>query len=360
MSVGAALAADADVTIVEREPSLAFHTTGRSAALLFDNYGAAPVRPLTRASRPFFESPPDGVTDHPLLEPPRGALTIADTAQLETLDAFHAAGLASGTVSERIDTEEAVSMCPILRPEAVGGAVWEPEAADLDVAGLHQAFVRVIRARGGAIRTTSGVTAATRTASRWDTAIGDGTHWQGDLIVNAAGAWGDELAAVCGVAPIGLNPCRRTAFMIAAPERSDRWPFVVDVDHDFYFKPDGVQMLCSLGEETPMEPADARADEMDVALAIDRINAATTLDIRHVRSAWAGQRTFTPDRVMAIGPDPDTPAFVWLVGQGGTGIQTAPAAGRLAAALALGSELPDDLAAAGVDPVALAPDRFRD
>jgi D-arginine dehydrogenase len=357
VSVASALADRAAVTLVERESTLAFHSTGRSAALYFENYGAPSIRPLTRASRLFFDAPPGGLTDHPLLSR-RGALTIAREEHLADLDVVETEGRRDGAKIELLDTAAARSICPVLREEAVAGALWEPDAADMDVAAIHQAFVRDIRRSGGEIHVSRTLVAAERHASGW-TAQLDGGTWHGDVIVDAAGAWGDIVAEACGVAPVGLEPRRRTAFMVSGSAAGSGWPLVVGVHHDFYFKGDGEQLLCSLADETPSEPCDARPEEIDVALAIERINAATTLAIRSVRSQWAGLRTFAPDGGMVIGPDAVEPAFIWLVGQGGTGIQTAPAAGRLAAALALGEPPPDDIVGDGLDTTALAVARLR-
>lgn len=357
VSVGAALVGQAHVTLVEREHALAYHTTGRSAALFFENYGAGSIRPLTRASRRYFTEPPAGLVDHPLMTP-RGALTIAGEDRVEHLEALLAEGLASGANVERIAPERAMTMCPAIRPDAVAAALWEPDAADIDVAGLHQSFVRALRAGGGNVIARAELTSATHDGSRWHADIGE-TVWEGDVIVDAAGAWGDEVAARCGIDRVGLQPLRRTAFMVAGSASSRGWPAVIEADHAWYFKPDGDQILCSLADETPSPPCDARPEEIDVARAIDRINTATDLGIRHVRSQWAGLRTFAPDRSMVIGPEPGRPGFVWLVGQGGTGIQTAPAAGRLAAALVRGATAPDDIVAAGLDAEAVSPQRFR-
>jgi D-arginine dehydrogenase len=357
VSAAAALAPHAEVTLVETEASLVYHTTGRSAALYFENYGERAIRPLSRASRPYLEQHPGDLVDAPLLSP-RGGLTIAAEGAVERLDRIHAEGVATGTVVERLTTAQAIALSPVLRPEAVAAALWEPEAADIDVAGLHQSMVRAARRHRADILIRSELVAAARGESGWTARIGDAT-WQGDAIVDAAGAWGDVVAGRCGVDPVGLTPMRRTAFMVAGDERLAGTPMVIDAHHEWYFKPDGSQILCSLAEESPTEPGDPRAEELDVALAIERINEATTLDIRSVRSAWCGLRTFAPDRVMVVGPDPAARGFVWLVGQGGTGIQTAPAAGRLAAAAVLGEPVPDNLLAAGVDAGALGPGRLR-
>ena len=357
VSAAAALAPSCDVTLIETEGSLAYHTTGRSAALYFENYGERAIRPLSRASRPYLEQAPGELVDAPLLSA-RGGLTIAAGDAVGHLDGIMADGLASGTVVEKLTTSQAIARSPVLRPEAVAAALWEPEAADIDVAGLHQSMVRAARRHGAEIRTRTELLEAGPGQVGWTARIGDVT-WHGDTIIDAAGAWGDVAATRCGVEPVGLTPMRRSAFMVAGEERLAGTPMVIDAHHEWYFKPDGSQILCSLAEENPAEPGDPGVDELDVALAIERINEATTLDIRSVRSAWCGLRTFAPDRVMVIGSDPGADGFVWLVGQGGTGIQTAPAAGRLAAAAVLGEPVPDDLLAAGVDVDALGPGRLR-
>jgi D-arginine dehydrogenase len=178
-------------------------------------------------------------------------------------------------------------------------------------------------------------------------------------VVNASGAWGDLVAGLAGIEPIGLQPMRRTAFMVPGDAACADWPFVVDIEERFYFRPDGAQFLCSLAEETLSPPIDPRPEMADIAIAIDRINEATTLGIRTVSSQWTGLRTFAPDREMVIGPEPGTPGFFWLVGQGGTGIQTSPACGALVAALVTGTPPPPELDAAGIDPDQYSPDRFR-
>jgi D-arginine dehydrogenase len=248
-------------------------------------------------------------------------------------------------------------LVPALRPDYLAGAIWEPDALDLDVASTHQAFVRGMRRAGAAIRTLSPVTALARRNGRWIIEVGT-DRVTCDVVVNAAGAWCDVVATMAGARPIGLEPRRRTAFMVPGDVAYAAWPLVADINNEFYFRPDGPQILCSLADETPVEPGDARPDELDVALAIVRINQATTLGIRTVRSSWAGLRSFVPDRAMVIGFDPTVPGFVWLAGQGGTGIQTAPAAGELTAALIMGGHPPRRLLEEGLDPTSLSPDRL--
>ncbi|MGF1665541.1 MAG: NAD(P)/FAD-dependent oxidoreductase [Acidimicrobiia bacterium] len=340
------------VLLVEAEAALAHHTTGRSAALYFENYGHMSIRSLSKASRRFFESPPAALADGPFLSP-RGALTIARPEQSEHFEQVVADGAATGTTVHRLSPAEAGGIVPALRTERLVGALWEPGAADMDVAAIHQAFVRGMRRNDGEIRTASPVTALQRTGRGWVVTT-PGFTAECAVVVNAAGAWCDMVAALADIAPVGLVPKRRTAFMVPGTESWSGWPLVVDVDHDFYFKPDGVQLLCSLADETPSDPCDARPEELDIALAIDRINDATTLGIRSVRSSWAGLRSFVPDGSMVIGFDPDAPGFFWLTGQGGTGIQTAPGAGTLAAGLICNGAVPSELGEFGVDAGLLA------
>lgn len=320
VSAAAALSEQLSVVLLERESTLAYHTTGRSAALFFGSYGHPDTLPLTRRSLEWFNDPPD--VDHPVLTP-RGAMTLCFAGELPELE---------GGIP--ISAQEAVERVPSLRAELLVGAVWEPDAADMDVAAIHQAYVRRLRSNGGTIATSQEVTDLAA-GPPWRIVTPNGT-WVADQVVNAAGAWGDEIARLAGLRPVGLVPKRRTAFMVTAPPESAEWPLVTDADHSFYFKPDGTQLLCSPADETPSEPVDARPDDVDIALAIERINEVTSLAIRSIRSSWAGLRTFAPDGSMVIGPDPDEPTFHWLVGQGGTGIQTAPAAAELLADLVIG------------------------
>lgn len=354
VSVGHYLAeAGLDVTLVEREPQLASHTTGRSAAVLYESYGSRSNQRLTAASLGFFRSPPDELVDVPLVRR-RGVLLVARPSQLESLRAEESHGVGLQPVSPA----EAGSMVPVLRTELLGGALLELQAADLDVAGIHQAFVRGMRRSGATIRTSSPVEALVRSRGRWMVHVPEAAIAT-PVVVNAAGAWCDVIAEMAGVEPIGLVPLRRTAFMVPGRSEWSDWPVVVDVDQRWYFKPDGEQLLCSPAEEQPSPPCDARPREVDIALAIERINRATTLDIRTVRSSWTGLRSFVADRSMVIGFDRTADGFFWLAGQGGTGIQTSPGAGRLAAALIAIGEPPDDLRQYGVRPEDYSPDRLR-
>ena len=355
VSAAAHLAPHGSVVLLEAERSLAFHTTGRSAAMFVANYGAEGSRPFGQASRAFLETPPDGSVDAPILSD-RGLLWISDETRLDHLRSIAREGDAVGAGSVLVDSDEVLRLVPRLRPERVAGGLYEPNALDIDVAALHQAFVRVARRAGADLRVSSPVTGLAGVGRGWRVSTPEGDI-ECTAVVNASGAWGDVVAGLAGIEPVGLQPMRRTAFMVPGDRSYAAWPFVVDVDQHFYFRPDGVQMLCSLAEEKPSPPLDPRPDMADVALAIERINEATTLDIRSVNSQWTGLRTFAPDRELVIGEEPTAPGFFWLVGQGGTGIQTAPAYGALVASQVLGSGLPPGLS--GIDPAVTSPARFR-
>jgi D-arginine dehydrogenase len=339
VAAAAFLAERATVVLLEREPVLAHHTTGRSAAQYLEHYGGPVNERLTAASRALFTSPPDGWADTPLVTP-RAAMNVGTVAHLDAIAAEAAAG---GVTVTALSAEEVRLLCPALRPDWVAGGVLEAGALDIDVAAVHQGFVGHARRRDATIVVSAGVRRIERSAARWHV-FTDESRFDADVIVDAAGAWGDEIAQLAGVRPLGLQPLRRTAFTVAAPPQAGDWPLVHAIDGTFYFKPESAgQLLCSPADETPSPPCDARPEEIDVARAIEYINEATTLDIRHVRTQWAGLRTFAPDRAPVLGFDDAVEGFVWHVGQGGTGIQTAPAAGRAVASLVLDGVLPEGL-----------------
>ncbi len=348
------LASGARLVILEREHVPAFHTTGRSAALHSETYGNASIRAITVASGRFYRQPPQGFGDHPLLTP-RGAL-IAGRAEQEPALRKAAAEYARLVPSVRwLDPEETLRRQP-----AAGGAIFEPEADDMDVAAIHGGFLKGARAAGGLLRLNAEVTALDRKDGRWTIRLRDGETIQAANLINASGAWADEIGALAGCAPIGLVPKRRTAFTFDAPQGLDltHLPMVIDFDESFYFKPEVGQFLGSLADETPSPPCDAQPEEIDVATAVERIETASTLTIRRIKNKWAGLRSFVADKSLVAGYDPKIEGFFWLAGQGGYGIQTAAAAGRLATELALGKGLPADVAELGVSEVALSPVRF--
>ena len=354
------LASGGRVVILEREHVPAYHTTGRSAALHSETYGNASIRAITVASGRFYRQPPAGFTDHPLLTP-RGAI-VAGRAEQEAAIKAAAADSAQLVPSVRwLDPAEVLHLQPLLKPEAAsGGAVFEPEADDMDVAAIHAGFLKGARAAGSVLRLNAEVTALDRKDGRWTIRLRDGESVSAANIVNASGAWADVLGALAGCAPIGLVPKRRTAFTFDSPQGLDltHLPMVIDFDESFYFKPEVGQFLGSLADETPSPPCDAQPEEIDVATAVDRIETASTLTIRRIKNKWAGLRSFVADKSLVAGYDPKVEGFFWLAGQGGYGIQTAAAAGRLATNLALGKGLPDDIAGLGVTEAALSPARF--
>ena len=315
----------AAVVLAEAESTLAYHTTGRSAATFVPGYGGPCVRPLSDASWPVLNDPPDS-PDGPLLSP-LGCVMVAESDQEAEFELL----MAEMPTLERIDAARALELVPILTVDRLAFFAQDSNVTSIDVAGLHQMYVRMARRARVDVRVSAPLTKLGRTANSWRASIGAETV-EIDVVVNAAGAWGDVVAGMAGVAPLGLQPLRRTIFMVPAPADPAGTAMVLDASERFYFKRDGAQFLCSPAEETPSEPVDARPEELDIAIAIERINAVTSLAVRTVNSSWTGLRTFCPDRIPTIGFD-DTPGFFWVVGQGGFGIQTAPAIGRLIADL---------------------------
>ncbi len=343
----------ASVLVLEAEDQLAYHSTGRSAALFISNYGPPSVRALTAASRTFFMTPPAGFAEHALVRP-RGILTVAGFGREHEIEAL----LADGAGVAAISMDEVLDMVPLLRRERLAAAAYEAEAREIDVHALHAGYVRALKARGGRIQTSARVLGLSRRGGDWIAETTAGTY-TAPVVVDAAGAWADEVAALAGLQPLGLVPKRRTAIIVDGPGDacdSSTWPVVADVGHSWYFKPEpGGKLLLSPGDETPMPPCDVRPDELDIALAIDRFEQAVELPVQRVEHSWAGLRTFAPDGTLIIGEDPRADGFFWLAGQGGYGIQTAPAAARFAAALlcrnsVLSENLGDRLDVAVLDP----------
>ncbi len=358
-SAGYLLAEHGSVILAEREPHCGYHTTGRSAALLTEAWETPTVRAITAAGREFFESPPPWFTDVPLVAP-RPIMLIGRPDQVERVDESAAMARTQVPSVRLIHGSEAEDLCPVLRSGYVQRAVLEPNGRSIDVDALLQGFLRGMRRRGGRVLTDAPVTGIQRTRRGWLITAGE-HEVRADIIVNAAGAWADLVAELAGLPPIGVRPKRRTAFTFAPPDRFDvrSWPAVIDIDEQFYFEPEGVQLLGSPAEQTPMHPHDVKHEEVDVAVGIDRIQNATTLEIRSVRRAWAGLRTFAPDRYPVVGPDPLEPRFVWLAGQGGYGIMTSPAMATAVTSLIIDGVLPAAITERGVAATALRPDRFR-
>ena len=353
------LAARGRVIVLEREDMPGCHSTGRSAAVFTEAYGNAPVRGLTVASRAFFETPPDGFADAPLLSP-RGMMFVGRADQRAALEAMYAETHGLVPSVRLIDSQDACARVPVLRPEYVAGAVLEPDAMDIDVHAHHQGFLRGIRQRGGRTVMDAEVLGIARDGDGWQVETRAGEFHAG-LVVNAAGAWCDVIGEMAGCQPLGLVPKRRTAFIFDGPDGTpvDHWPLVACVDEEFYFKPDAGRLMGSPADETPMPPCDIQPDELDIAIAADRIMQATTFDIRHLRNKWAGLRSFVEDKTLVAGFDANQPGFFLLAGQGGYGIQTSPAMAALTAALIAGDAFPAHIADCGVRAADLDPARLQ-
>ena len=352
-SVAAELAPHMRVLLLERESQPGYHTTGRSAALFTVAYGPPVIRALSRASARFFDAPNSPHLDHPLLTP-RGAIFVGRKDQEASVTRMadelgpHVAPMTGAEIESRV---------PLLRKGYATGGLLDATAADIDVNGLHQHYLKAFRAAGGEMQTKAEVRGLSQDGD-WRVETTRGVI-HAPLVVNAAGAWADEIATQAGLRPAGLTPKRRTALTIAPPEgvTPDGWPMVVDIDEQFYLKADAGKLMLSPADETPSAPCDAQPEELDVAICIDRIETAFEVERPRIESRWAGLRSFLPDGDPVAGFDPEGDGFFWLAGQGGYGIQTAPALARAAAALVLGQEIPSDIAAEGVSAEALARDR---
>ncbi|MEM9431787.1 MAG: FAD-binding oxidoreductase [Pseudomonadota bacterium] len=348
-SVAAELSAGAKVVLLEMEERPGYHTTGRSAAVFAPSYGPQPIRALTRASAGFFLRPPEGCAEHPLVRP-RGVLFVARQDQLPQLDAAYAE---LGTEAElgRLDAAEVLARQPLLRAGYVAGGIDDQTCLDIDVHALHQGYLRMFASSGGRLVTSAEVQHLSRAAGRWTLTGRNGTV-RASVIVNAAGAWAEHVGQMAGAETIGLVPKRRTALIVGAPDGMtlDQCPLVVDIDEEFYLKPDAGRILISPANEDPDRPSDVQPDEMDIAICIDRIERAFDFEVRRIETRWAGLRSFVADKAPVVGYSGRVGGFFWLAGQGGYGVQTAPALARLAAEAVLGKPAPEDILAAGLKP----------
>lgn len=360
-SIAAFLAPTHRVVLLEAESQPGYHSTGRSAAMFMESYGTPTIRALTRASRAFFEAPPEGFAAAPLLAS-RGALYVGTPAQRGMLEALAEELAPHAPTLRRLSAAEAIALVPVLKVAEIDGAVLDREATDLDVNALHQGFLRRAKAHGAQLICDARVEAIERKAGMWQLRTAQGT-WRAPIVVNAAGAWADRLAALAGLASIGLQPKRRAAFLFAPPAGAEiaAWPCVCGVDEaeGWYFKPDAGVLLGSPANADAVEPHDVRPEELDIALGIARIEAMTTLTIRRPSHTWAGLRSFVADGDLVAGFDPTAPGFFWCAAQGGYGIQTAPAMGELCAAWIRGEPTPRPIAAQGVDAAYLQVARLR-
>ena len=356
LSVAAALAPGAKVRVLEAEEQVGFHASGRSATMFHYALGDSLVRSLTFASRTLFDNPPEGFTDSPLGQ----AMPILVHARAEEVAALEAeeAELAPFASFEWLDESGLAEACPLLRI-GQGGALRgliDRDCLKIDQHALLQGYVRTIRRHGGEIITGARIASASRGVRAWVVETTSGDRFEAAVLVNAAGAWADAVAGLTGAAPLGLEPLRRTIITFEAPDgvAIDRLPFTKTVGNDLYFGPESGRLFASPMDEVPSDPCDAQPEELEVALAAHRMEERTIVQVRRVHSRWSGLRSFTPDRHPAVGFDPSVEGFFWLAGQGGFGLQTAPALSAIAAALISGAAWP----VTAVAPSALDPARF--
>jgi D-arginine dehydrogenase len=353
-SAAAEIAADgAQVLLLEMESQAGYHSTGRSAAMFEPSEGAPIVRALTRASHSFLSQPPAGFVEVPLLSP-RGVLMLAyDGDQKLMEEARH-----NGYVD--VDASFARSKLPLANLDGAIAILWDGEAQDIDVDGLHAGRLRALRRAKGAVIVDAPVRRGVRGDGVWRLEAGSEAY-EAPTVVLAAGAWSDQVARSCGVAPVGLQPKRRSAAIIAGPAgvAVNDWPEILPIDISFYCKPMGGKLMLSPAEEEPVEPHDAWADDLRLAEAAAGLERLVAMSVQRLERTWGGLRTFAPDSLPVVGFEPEAEGFFWLAGQGGYGIQTSPALSRLAAMLIAGRALPADLAREGISPELLSPQRFR-
>ncbi|MFJ4192915.1 NAD(P)/FAD-dependent oxidoreductase [Pseudomonas sp. NPDC089534] len=358
-STGFWLSPHGKVVVLERESHPAYHSTGRSAALFTAAYGTPQVRALTQASRDFFDAPPSGFCEHPLLTP-RGEMTVDFTGDPAELNNQYLGAKATVPQMQLLSADEACTRLPILRREKVHGAIYDPTASDIDTDALHQGYLRGIRRNNGQVHTDCEVLGLTRDADGLWQVQTNGQTFSAPVVINAAGAWADKVGTLAGAAPLGLQPKRRAAFIFAGPEGVDihHWPMLVSLDESFYMKPDAGMFLGSPANADPVEPHDVQPEELDIAMGIYQIEEATTLTIRRPTRTWAGLRSFVADGDLLAGFDPQVPGLFWVAAQGGYGIQTSPAMGQASAALVRGLPLPEQLGRFGLTAAMLSPARL--
>jgi D-arginine dehydrogenase len=357
-SVAYFAAPHARVLLLEREPQVGYHSTGRSAAVYSPQYGSLLNRRLTAAAGDFLRQPPGSFAATCLLSP-RGFLTIGHDAQLDARDDALAEAAETGEKLIPLTPAEIRTRIPFLKANAVSWGLLDPHAEDMDVEAMLQGYLRGARAAGALIRTGVEIASMERDGAGWRLQ-GINLDVRAALVVNAAGAWADPVATLAGVSPLGIIPHRRTAFVCDVPAPIDlaHCPMTVFGHESFYFKPEAGRLLGSLAEENPTAPCDSQPDDLDVAIAVDRIEQVIDFEIKKLVRAWAGLRSFVADRDPISGFDTEAPGFYWHGALGGYGIQTSPALGLSAAHILLGRPLPESLLAAGIQAIHLSPSRL--
>lgn len=353
-SAAAELAAHGRVTLLEMEEQAGYHASGRSAAFFAAAYGKKLIRDITGLCEHFFLEPPEGFSETELIRL-RDCMFFGRADQMDHL-------LAMQRDNPRLQFLNAAAVCervPILSEDYLRGAMWDRMGGDLDVDAIIQAYLRLMRRRGGTFLNRHRADGLRKSEGVWQVTA-RGEEFRAPVVVNAAGGWVERVAGLAGLAPLGIRPLLRSAFLIDPPAgvEIEDWPLMLDAQEDFYFKPDAGQIMICPADETPVEPCDAQADDLEVAIGVDRFEKATGLDIRRVNHRWAGLRTFAPDRVFVAGFDPRSAGFFWLAGQGGYGVQSAPAMAHLACWLVTGQEPPGEFAKVMEFKDAVAPDRL--
>lgn len=347
------------VLVLEREDAFGYHATARSAAEFAFRFHTPLVGKLAALSFPFLSNPPQGFTVVPLLRE-RGMILIAAHEKQVRLDELFETESANTDRLRRMSQAEVLTHAPILNPDYFVSAFFDPDCWDIDADALFQGFRKSASASGAIACLKSGVISAERKASQWQIETQAG-QFEAAVAINASGAWADETAVMFGALPVGHTPLNRTMITVELPESLD-WksmPEVQEVDEDFYMKPDAGRLLLSPADETESAPCDAQPEELGIAWAMHWLTEATKIKATRPTSAWAGLRTFAPDRAPVVGFDPSVDGFFWLTGQGGFGIQTSPALGELAANLLLGRGLPERFKLEGITDELFKPERFR-
>ena len=346
------------VLLLEREAQPGYHATGRAAAVFIDAYENEEVQALTAASRPFMEHPPADFCAGPLLSD-RELFVVGTAAQAEIVEQTYQIGAHLWPHLTLVDAAAVEARVPLLRPGVIAKAFHDPDTKDIDVDALLHGFLRGATRHGAEIVTGAEVTALDRRDGRWVVRT-PAAEYRAEVIVNAAGAWAGVLAAMAGAAPRGVTPLRRSMYVVPAPAgvTVEHWPLVADIGSGWYFKPESGHIMASPSEEDPVEPCDARPDELVIAEGVDRLQQVLDLEVRRIEQQWAGLRTFAADRRPVVGYAPDAEGFFWLAGQGGFGLQTAPAMARLAAALIDRAPVPADMADRGLTQAAVDPARL--
>ena len=361
LSAAARLARHGKIVVLEAEEALGYHSSGRSVTFSHYGIGDAAVRGLTSHSRAFFLDPPGGFSDRPIART-ASALFVATEEMLPTLHALQAQMELFTDSTSSVSEAEIRQLCPVLKTGdgAIVSGILETAGLRLDADMLLQGFARSVRAAGGEIHTGRRIAAVDRSGGAWEVETEAGERFSAPILINAAGAWADGFASLAGVAPLGLSPRRRTIIVVDPPAGHDvrDWPFVKTAADLFYMLPEAGRLLASPVDEVECEPCDAQPEDYDLALAAHRLEEYTNLSVRRIAHRWAGLRTFTSDRVPTAGFAPDAPGFFWLAGQGGYGLQTAPAMAEIVEALITVAAWPAGLSALGVEPEHIRPERL--